>query len=47
MTTAYLDTLQARYMLGYLSTIVERGESITPAMWDEAMELALEWELKR
>jgi hypothetical protein len=47
MTTAYLDNLQARYMLGYLFTIVERGECITPAMWNEAMELALAWELGR
>ncbi len=47
MTTSHLDTLQARYMLGYLSTIVERGASITPELWEEAMKLAQEWELKR
>jgi hypothetical protein len=47
MNTTHLDTLQARYMLGWLGSYVERGVDITPELWAEAVKLAQEWELKR
>jgi hypothetical protein len=47
MNPTHLDTLQALYMLGWLSSYVERGVDITPELWAEAMQVAEEFELRR